>query len=114
MTRAAHPDPALIWSPFANVDQARQAAETLVREELVACANILPGMVSVFRYEGAVQSGSEVAALFKTSADLLDAATARLAQIHPYDTPAICGWAAGSAPPETRAWLAATLNEERT
>ncbi|MFB0611916.1 divalent-cation tolerance protein CutA [Aurantiacibacter poecillastricola] len=100
---------ALIWTPFATRDEAMAAASVLIEEKLVACANIVPEIVSIFRYEDAVQSETEVGVLFKTHADLLDAATERLAQLHPYDTPAICGWPASSAPPETRAWLAELL-----
>lgn len=97
---------ALIWSPFGSIEEARQAAQTLLQEKLVACANIVPEMLSIFRYEGKVQSASEVGVLFKTEARLLDVATSRLAELHPYETPAICGWLADSAPQETREWLA--------
>ncbi|MEW4449381.1 divalent-cation tolerance protein CutA [Qipengyuania sp. JC766] len=95
---------ALIWSPFADEAQARAAAATLIEERLVACANLLPAMVSVFAWKGAVQSENECAALFKTDEALLDEAIARLADIHPYETPAIMGWPcrAGEA---TAAWL---------
>ena len=50
--------------------------------------------------------------LFKTEASLLDSATSRLAEVHPYETPAICGWLVDSAPPETREWLAELTAEE--
>lgn len=106
---------ALIWSPFGSLEQARPVAETLVHEGLIACANILPRIVSVFHYEGKAQSADEVGVLFKTHPELLDAATQRLAQLHPYDTPAICGWLADSAPEETRDWLAGLLpGDERS
>ncbi len=103
---------AMIWSPFASTPEARQVAEILLQEKLVACANILPELLSIFRYEGKVQSASEVGVLFKTEASLLDAATRRLAELHPYDTPAICGWHVDSAPEETRKWLAGLLAAE--
>lgn len=97
---------AMIWCPFDSVEGARQAAEILVQEKLVACANILPELLSIFRYEGKVQSAGEVGVLFKTQASLLASATSRLSEVHPYETPAICGWLVDSAPPETREWLA--------
>jgi len=104
---------ALIWSPFGSVEEARPVAETLVQEKLVACANILPEVMSVFSYEGQVQSAAEVGVLFKTHSRLLAEATARLSQLHPYETPAICGWHVDSAPQETRDWLAGLLPGER-
>lgn len=103
---------ALIWSPFGSTEEARQVAGILLQEKLVACANILPELLSIFRYEGEVQSASEVGVLFKTEASLLEAATARLAELHPYETPAICGWLADSAPQETREWLATLIAGE--
>ena len=98
---------ALIWCPFANEAEAIAAAEQLVGEGLVACGNILPAIVSVFRWQGEVQRAGEVAALFKTTGNRLDEACARLAELHEYDTPAVLGWLVDSAPPATREWLAA-------
>lgn len=97
---------ALIWSPFSSAEDARGVAEALLQENLIACANIVPELLSVFRYDGEVQSAAEVGALFKTTAERLDAATARLAKLHPYDVPAIMGWRVDSAPSPTRDWLA--------
>lgn len=101
--------PALIWCPFGSVEDARAAAATLVTERLVACANILPQIVSVFAWQGAVQEEQEVGMLCKTQLRLLAPAIARLAQLHPYDTPAILGWKADEAPPATLAWLEGAL-----
>lgn len=112
MTDGAGGGAALIWSPFGSAEEARSVAETLLQENLIACANILPQVVSVFHYEGRVQSGSEVGVLFKTHPALLDSATSRLAELHPYDTPAVCGWLAESAPPQTRDWLGSLLPQE--
>lgn len=108
--KSAHPDPAaMIWSPFGSAKQARDAAGVLLQERLVACANILPEVQSIFSYEGEIQSESEIGVLFKTHGNLLNAATVRLAELHPYDTPAICGWLVDSAPLATREWLAGLL-----
>ncbi|WP_340588251.1 divalent-cation tolerance protein CutA [Erythrobacter alti] len=96
---------ALIWCPFGDLESARQCARKLVEERLVACANIVPAVTSVFRWQGDVLQESEVGVLFKTTSKLLDAAVERLVALHPYDTPAIAGWHADKAPPETLAWL---------
>lgn len=96
---------ALIWSPFADQATAEQAAATLLDEGLIVCANILPAVRSLYIWQGERGAGSECGVLFKTSAALLDTAVARLAQIHPYDTPAITGWRCDAAAPATLAWL---------
>jgi periplasmic divalent cation tolerance protein len=96
---------ALIWCPFASEEAAAAAAAQLLDEGLVACANILPGMRSLFVWQGERGEARECGALFKTEAGLLERAVARLAAIHPYETPAIAGWRADVTPPPTAAWL---------
>jgi periplasmic divalent cation tolerance protein len=96
---------ALIWCPFASEDAAAEAAAQLLDEGLIACANLVPGMRSLYTWNGERGEARECGALFKTEADLLDRAVARLAAIHPYETPAIAGWRADAIPPSTAAWL---------
>ncbi|MPS67483.1 divalent-cation tolerance protein CutA [Novosphingobium aerophilum] len=100
--------PALIWCPFPDEESALASANILLDEGLVACANLLPGMTSIFVWNGRKDSAREHGLLLKTNAGLLDAATARLADIHPYDEPAVLGWRCDAAATGTVAWLAAT------
>jgi periplasmic divalent cation tolerance protein len=96
---------ALIWCPFADADSAARVAGQLLDERLIACANILPPMRSLYTWQGERGEALEVGVLFKTDASLLDQATARLGEIHPYDAPAVLGWRTDTAAPATRAWL---------
>ena len=96
---------ALIWSPFASEDDAAKAAASLLDEGLIACANLVP-VRSLYVWQGERGEARECGALFKTSEGLLDKAVARLAEIHPYETPAITGWRADAAAAATAAWLA--------
>jgi len=98
---------ALIWCPFADEEQAARAADALLGEGLIACANIIPGMRSIYRWNGERGEARECAALFKTSAARLGEAVCRLAEIHPYDAPAIAGWKADTAGAATLDWLQA-------
>jgi periplasmic divalent cation tolerance protein len=100
---------ALVWSTFANQTDAERAADALLTEGLIACANIFPAVRSIYRWNGERGEGTEVGALFKTDARLLDQAVARLTAIHPYDTPAVIGWRADAAAPATVAWLGALV-----
>lgn len=97
--------PALIWAPFADPASAEAAAATLLDEGLIACANILPAMRSLYIWQGERGAGEECGALFKTDAALLDATIARLAEIHTYEVPAITGWRCDAAAAATAAWL---------
>lgn len=100
---------ALIWCPFPDAEAARLAASKLLEEGLIACANILPAIESVFVYENHVSSDNEAAALFKTTQSKLDEAVAALGDIHPYDTPAIVGWGCDSVHQSTLLWLTESL-----
>lgn len=96
---------ALIWCPFAGEESARAAADTLLDEGLIACANILPEVRSLYCWNGERGEAAECAVLFKTDSALLAAATERLEAIHPYETPAIVGWNADACGKAAAAWL---------
>jgi periplasmic divalent cation tolerance protein len=96
---------ALIWCPFPDADSARQIAGQLLADGLVACANILPAIESLFVWEGKADSASEVGVLFKTTSEQLANAIERIGVLHPYETPAIVGWRCDAAHPLTSQWL---------
>ena len=66
---------------------AERIAETLVDERLAACVNVLPGLRSVYRWQGAVERTDEVLLLVKTGRERLEALTARVHALHPYELP---------------------------
>lgn len=101
MSRAA-----LIWCPFADEETALAAIHALLDEKLIACGNVLPGMTSVFVWGNERGTARETGVLLKTNTDLLDRAVCRLAEIHPYDEPAVLGWPCDAAAPGALAWLA--------
>lgn len=68
---------------------AAHLAETLVGDGLAACVNRLPGVVSNFRWEGRVQQEAETLLLIKTTEDRLEALTARITDLHPYELPEV-------------------------
>lgn len=104
---APKPAPALIWCPFPDSDSAGSVTDRLLDEGLIACANLLPGMQSRFTWRGERGEAAEIGVLLKTNAALLEATIARLADLHPYDEPAILGWLCDDAAPTTAAWLGA-------
>ncbi len=96
---------ALVWCPFSSIDEARKVSGALLDEKLVACVNIIPGVISIYEWDGERGEAGEVGALFKTHASRVEAMTARLAQLHSYQTPAITQWDASAYPAATGAWL---------
>jgi periplasmic divalent cation tolerance protein len=101
--------PALIWCPFPDAATAAATAKLLLDERLVACANVLPAMLSLFEWNGERGESNEAGALFKTDAALLDRAISRLAELHPYDEPAVLGWRCDASTTGTAHWLGGLL-----
>lgn len=62
-------------------------ADALVAERLAACVSVLPGVRSVYRWQGEVERASEVLLLIKTTDDRMATLAVRLRQIHPYELP---------------------------
>ena len=68
---------------------AMRVANTLVEEKWAACVNIVPGMTSVYPWEGKITCAEEVLLLIKTQTALYDEMESRLREIHPYELPEI-------------------------
>lgn len=105
---------ALIWCPFADEESAARVAGQLLDEGLIACANILGSMRSLYVWRGARSEATESGVLFKTEASLLDRAIERLEELHPYDTPVAVGWRADRTNPAALAWLASLKGAENS
>lgn len=84
---------------------AEALATPLVEEGLAACANILPGLTSLYQWEGAVQRDSECLLLLKTTRERADEAAARLRAAHPYETPCILAFSVAAGLPAYLDWL---------
>jgi periplasmic divalent cation tolerance protein len=97
---------ALVWCPFPDREAAINVADRLLQERLVACANLIDGMTSIFMWQGNPGRSTECGVLFKTDASRLAEAVARIEALHPYDAPAVMGWPCAEAGSATRAWLA--------
>ena len=83
------PRAALIYTPLPSAEAARKIAKSLLSEGLIACANILGPIESVFVWKGELATANEVGVLFKTTSEQIDPAVKRLGALHPYEPPAI-------------------------
>jgi periplasmic divalent cation tolerance protein len=81
-----------VYAIFANSEEAERIGRAMVEERLAACVNVLAPVRSIYRWQGAVESADEIAAIFKTSDARVDALIARIAAMHSYDVPCIAAW----------------------
>jgi periplasmic divalent cation tolerance protein len=88
----------LITAPSA--DEGARLGRALVEERLAACVNIVPGLRSIYRWEGEMQDDAEALLIVKSSPALFEALEARVRELHPYEVPEVLAIpvAAGSAP----------------
>jgi periplasmic divalent cation tolerance protein len=96
-----------VYTTYPSIVEAEQAGRDLVQRRLCACVNILPGMVSLYWWEGAIERGEEVVMIIKTRAALAEAVREAVRQLHSYTTPAILVLPIESVDPNYNAWLMA-------
>jgi len=82
-----NPELVLALSTAPDAAQAARIARALVEERLIACANLVPGLTSIYRWQGQVQEEGEVLLLMKTRRSLVRRLKERLPQLHPYQVP---------------------------
>jgi len=82
------PTVALVYTTFPDLETAKAVAAQLLDRRLLACANLFPGMVAVFRWEGIADAEEEVAAILKTAKDKVEPLRTALHEVHPYEVPA--------------------------
>ena len=79
----------LVYTTYPSIVEAETAGRALVERRLCACVNILPGMISHYRWQGAVERAAEVVMIVKTRASLFEQVRAAVKRMHSYATPAI-------------------------
>jgi periplasmic divalent cation tolerance protein len=78
-----------VYTTYPSVVEAQTAGKALIEGRLAACVNILPGMISLYAWEGAVERAEEVVLIIKTRAALAEKVRAAVKEMHSYTTPAI-------------------------
>jgi len=79
----------LIYVSCGDRDNAREIASALVQEQLAACVSILPGVESVYRWEGKLESAPEFLLMIKTRCEMLTPISERVCKLHQYELPEI-------------------------
>jgi periplasmic divalent cation tolerance protein len=98
-------DVLLILCTFPSAAQARQIGTLLVERQLAACVNLVPGIESIYRWEGKVETAAEVLAIFKTSLAAFPAFETALSDLHPYEVPEIIALKPSEIAEPYRSWV---------
>ncbi len=95
----------VIFTTWPDVEKARDAARTLVEESLAACANIVPGVESIYRWEGKLEASAEVLMVLKTTRARYAALQARITELHSYEVPEIVALRIEDGLPKYLKWV---------
>ena len=90
----------VVFCTFPNPEKARQIGTLVVERQLAACVNLVPGIESIYEWDGKVCREEEVLGVFKTSEERFEALREALVEAHPYEVPEVVALpvTAGSAP----------------
>jgi periplasmic divalent cation tolerance protein len=93
-------------STFPDTETARRISNQLVTEKFAACANVLPGVESIYRWKGKIETANETLVFFKVSEDRQTAFQEKLRSLHPYEVPEIIFVPVTRGLPEYLRWVA--------
>jgi len=79
----------LLYVTTRDRDEAARIASTLVEERLVACGNVIDGMESIYWWNGKIERAKEAILIAKTDRRNVELVTARIVELHSYETPAV-------------------------
>ena len=103
----------IVFTTFANEEDAARVVRVLVDERLAACGTLLLNARSIYRWEGKVQDEREVSVTLKTRKQDWAALVSRLHDLHPYDTPECVAVRIAAGAPKYMAWLDESLAPEK-
>ncbi|HEX8363577.1 MAG TPA: divalent-cation tolerance protein CutA [Longimicrobium sp.] len=98
-------DLALVFMTAPDAAAAERVGRALVEERLAACATVIPGVTSVYRWEGEVRAEAEVQLLLKTRRGLVDRLFRRAAELHPYKVPELLAAPLAGVSEAYRRWV---------
>ncbi len=96
-----------------DADSAARIARVLVDERLAACVQVVPGLVSTYRWDGVVRQDTEVLLLIKTTRERFETLKSRLPALHPYESPELIAVGVVDGLPGYLDWIAAETAPDR-
>lgn len=96
---------AIILTTCPSTEVAEKIGRTLVEERLAACVNIIPGVRSIYTWEGKTCDEGEILLLVKTAADRVAETEERIRSLHPYDLPEVVSLSPSGGSEEYAQWV---------
>ena len=104
----------LVYGTFPTLEVAEAIGSSLVEQGLAACVNILPGLISIYIWQGARQREQEAAMIIKTRAGLGESVIAEVRRLHPYSNPALVVLPVKAGSADFLAWIATQTTVRET
>lgn len=101
--------PLVALSTVATAEDAERIARSLVEKGLAACVNVVPGVVSFYRWQGRVERDAEVLLVIKTGGERFDDLKAALIAEHPYEIPELVAFPIAAGHEPYLAWLESSV-----
>lgn len=102
-------EPIIAFSTCESFEDARRIATHLVDRQLAACVNILPGVVSIYRWQGKVDQSAEVMLVIKSNRRLVAEIQREFKTLHPYELPELVVLPIAGGSSQYLAWLEGSL-----
>ncbi|HYM31915.1 MAG TPA: divalent-cation tolerance protein CutA [Candidatus Cybelea sp.] len=101
----------LVYVTAESPEQAQAIGHALVEEHIAACANIIPGMRSIYWWQGKLEEADETVLIVKTRSENVGAVIRRVKELHSYSVPCVLAWPIDAGNSDYVNWL---LGEART
>jgi len=109
---AAPDQPIAVFITTPDKDEASRLADMLIERNLAACVQILPSMLSVYRWQGKIERQEEVLLIAKTFTAKFAELEREVRAVHSYETPEIVAVPLTAVSEPYRQWLSASVNAE--
>jgi periplasmic divalent cation tolerance protein len=95
----------IVFITVPTLEVGQQIANILVESNLAACVNIVPGVTSIYHWQGEVEQADELLLIAKTRTTLFDKLATAIKRIHPYDVPEVVAMPIIAGSNEYLAWI---------
>lgn len=97
----------IVLATAPSMEEAERIVTAIVEQRLAACGNIVPNLVSIYRWEGEVRRDNEVMIMFKTERTAVPKLMAQVSELHPYEVPEALVLTVAAGLPSYMTWVAA-------